>query len=91
MPIGTTKRQVMNGTAIYTSGGLTKENIKTIKRDGYKHYVSKKKSELAKRNLGPWNEAVSKAKIDLGIPKNEFVLLRKSSQLYKRAAEIYYD
>lgn len=90
MPVGS-KRQVVNGSATHTSGGLTKQNIKTVSRDGEKHYVSKKKSALAKNNFGPWNISVARAKCELGIPKNEFVLLRKSSALYKRAAEIYYD
>ena len=89
MPVGS-KRQVMNGTATHTNGGLTKQNIKTVSRSGEKQYVSKKKSDLYKKNLGPWNIAVAQAKRELGIPNNEFVLLKKSSPLYKRAAEIYY-
>lgn len=89
MPTGT-KRQVMNGTVKKTSGGLTKANIKKVKRSGKVRYVSKAKSEQAKAVLGPWNKAVAKAKQELGIDKHEFVLLKKSSKLYKKAAEIYY-
>lgn len=89
MNIGT-KRQVMNNTAKSTSGGLTKKDIMTIERNGEKRYVSKKKSKLAVKNFSRWNDAVEQAKMELGIPKNEFVLLKKSSKLYKRAAEIYY-
>ena len=82
--------QVMHGNLDQTPGGLTAKNIKTVKKDGKKHYVSKKRSTQAKKNLGGWLEAVSQAKKNLGIPKNEFVLLRKSSALYKEAARLYY-
>ena len=80
--------QVMHGTIDKTPGGLTKSNIKTINKDGTKHYVSKKKSQVAKNNFSEWNKAVNKAKQNLGIPKNEFVLIK--GDLYKEAANIYY-
>jgi len=90
MPARGSKAQVMHGTAKKTSGGLTKKNIKTVRKNGTKHYVSKKKSAMAKKVLGPWIRAVNKAKKELGIPKKKFVLLRKSSKLYKVAADYYY-
>lgn len=94
MPTGT-KRQVMTpGNGIdKTAGGLTKKNIKTVKKNGQKHYVSKKKSTQAKKTLGPWNKAVAEAKKEVGVGKHEFVLLNrgaKGKKLYKAAAEIYY-
>lgn len=91
MPTGS-KRQVINGTVKKTAGGLTKKDIKVkrIRSTGKVRYVSKAKSEQAKAVLGPWNKAVAKAKQELGIDKHEFVLLKKSSKLYKKAAEIYY-
>mgnify|MGYP007027636325 CR=1 FL=1 len=81
--------QVMHGNLNHTPGGLTKKNIKTVRKDGQKHYVSKKRSAAAKRNLGGWNKAVAQAKRNLGIPKHEFVLIKGA--LYKEAASIYYD
>ena len=35
--------KVMNGTLDKTPGGLTKKDIKTVIKDGKKHYVSKRK------------------------------------------------
>ena len=81
--------QVMHGTIDKTPGGLTKKNIKTINKDGKKHYVSKKRSTQATKNLGGWNQAVAQAKRNLGIPKHEFVLIKGA--LYKEASSIYYD
>lgn len=81
--------QVMHGTIDHTPGGLTKQNIKTIHKDGQKHYVSKKRSIQATKNLGDWNRAVAQAKKNLGIPKHEFALVKGA--LYKEAASIYYD
>ena len=83
--------KVMHGTIKKSPGGVTKKGIKTVRKNGEKRYVSKKKSTQAKRNFSQWNKAVDKAKKNLGIPKHEFVLLRKSSKLYKEAARIYYD
>ena len=81
--------KVMNGTLDHTPGGLTKKNIKTVSKNGTKHYVSKKKSKQAKKNFSAWNKAVSKAKKELGYAKNDFVLVK--GDLLKRAREIYYD
>jgi hypothetical protein len=84
-----TKAQVMHGNALKTSGGLTKSDIKTVTKNGVKRYISKAKSTQGKKN--GWIKAVNQAKKNLGIPKNEFVLLKKSSSLYKEAARLYYD
>jgi hypothetical protein len=89
MPVGS-KRQVMNGTVSQTSGGLSKKDIKTVKRSGNIRYISKLKSEVAKNNFSEWHKAVKQAKKELDIPKDEFVLLKKGSKLYKAAAKIYY-
>ena len=83
--------EVMHKNLDKTPGGLTKKDIKVIHdRDGNKRYVSKKRSEQAKNNLGGWLKAVKKAKKNLGIGPHEFVLLKKSSPLYKEAARLYY-
>lgn len=83
--------QVMHGTLEKTPGGLTKKDIKTVVKNGVKHYVSKEKSKASKNTLGEWNKAVAQAKRNLGIGKHEFVLLKKSGDLYKEAARLYYD
>ena len=80
--------KVMHGNLDHTPGGLTKRDIKTIKINGSNHYVSKKKSKLAKNNFGEWNKAVAKAKKQLGYDKHDFVLLK--GELLKTAREIYY-
>jgi hypothetical protein len=89
MPTGT-KRQVINGTVTKTSGGLCKKDIKTVKRSGNVRYISKRKSQVAKNNFSGWQKAVKQAKKELGIPQDEFVLVKKGSKLYKAAAKIYY-
>jgi hypothetical protein len=81
--------KVIHGNLDHTPGGLTQENIKTVRKNGQTHYVSKKRSDAAKKNLGGWNKAVAQAKKNLGISKNEFVLIKGA--LYKEAASIYYD
>jgi hypothetical protein len=55
------RAQVMAGTAKHTSGGLTKGDLK-VSRDG--KIVSRRKSELAKRNnpLGPYLMAKSRTR-----------------------------
>ena len=77
-----TKRQVYLGTAHHTPGGLVKSDLK--KKDG--RIVSKAKSAAAD-HLKDWRKAVSKAKKELGIPKDEFVLIK--GPLYERAKELY--
>ena len=84
--------KVVHGTIDHTPGGLKKKDIKKIKTtSGQTHYVSKKRSKNATKNFKDWHKAVKKAKKNLGIPVDEFVLLKKSSALYKEAARIYYD
>ena len=87
MKSSSTKRNVMNGSAGKTSGGLTKSDLKKTKSG---KIVSKKKSRIVLKNFGGWLDAVKKAKKSLGIPVKKFVLLKKSSPLYKKAASIYY-
>ena len=82
--------KVMHGNLDHTPGGLTKKDIKTVKtQDGSKHYVSKRKSKLAKSNFADWNKAVAKAKKKLGYDKHDFVLLK--GELLETAREIYYS
>lgn len=81
------KRQVMNGTASHTSGGLTSSDIKIIKKNGLKRYISKSKSIKGKQNK--WIKASVKARKNLGL-EHTFVLMKKSSPLYKETARIYY-
>lgn len=83
------KAMVMHGTCKKTSGGLTKKDIKVVRKNGQKHYVSRRKSAQAKRNLAPWRRAVAQAKKDLGIGKHEFALIK--GKLLRRAREIYYE
>jgi hypothetical protein len=80
--------KVMHGNLHHTPGGLTKKDIKTVKVGGTNHYVSKKKSKLAKNNFAEWNKAVAKAKKQLGYDKHDFVLLK--GELLETAREIYY-
>jgi len=81
--------KVMHGNLDSTPGGLTKKDIKTVKmQDGTNHYVSKRKSKIAKNNFSEWNKAVAKAKKQLGYGKHEFVLLK--GELLETAREIYY-
>ena len=83
--------QVFKGTLDKTPGGLTKKDIKVVTdKNGNKHYVSKKRSKNTKKQLGEWLNAVKQAKKNLGIGPNEFVLLKKTSKLYKEAARLYY-
>lgn len=82
--------KVMHGNLDHTPGGLTKKDIKTVKSlDGSKHYVSKRKSKLAKNNFSEWNKAVAKAKKELGYDKHDFVLLK--GELLEKARSIYYN
>lgn len=80
--------RVMNGTVESTPGGLQKKDIKTIRKNGAKHYVSKKRSAQAKKNFAGWNAAVKQAKKNLNIPVKSFVPIKGA--LYKEAARLYY-
>ena len=77
------RAQVMHGTAHHTSGGLTKSDLKY--KDG--EIKSKAKSKTEKKN--PWIAAVEEAKKSLRIPKTEFAMPKKGTELYKRAKQIY--
>lgn len=81
--------QVMHGTLDHTPGGLTKKDIKTVHKNGEKHYVSKRKSAQAKQNFSAWNKAVAQAKRNLDIPKHEFTKIKGA--LYTEAARLYYN
>lgn len=81
--------KVMNGNLDKTPGGLKKKDIKVVYKGGEKRYVSKKKSEQAKKTFANWNKAVSQAKKELGYDKNEFVKIK--GDLLDKAREIYYE
>ena len=80
MTIGS-RAQVYHGTADETAGGLTKKDLKRVRKTG--EIVSKAKSKDEKKN--PWIKAVSKAKKELGI--EGFALVQ--GKLLERAREIY--
>lgn len=93
-----TKRQVYNGTAIQTSGGLTKADLVRVrkgtrsvlvngKRKNIDVYsiVSKKKSTLGKQN--GWMKAVKQARKQLNIVG--FYALKKGTPLYTLAKKIH--
>lgn len=79
------RRQVMNGTAHHTAGGLVKKDLKVNPTTG--EIVSKDKSKSEKKN--PWIAAVQKAKKALQIPKKSMAFPSKGSKLYKEAQKIY--
>lgn len=83
MTIGS-RAQVFHGNADQTSAGLTRKDLKLNPKG---EIVSKAKSKDEKKN--PWIQAVAKAKKSLGIPKKEFVLVTKGSELYKKAKSFY--
>merc|ERR1711907_35486 len=80
------KAVVFRGTKEKTVGGMTKSDL--IKNK-YGKIVSKKKSQLAKKNnfIKGWTTAVSKARKALGI--KGFVAIKKGTPLYKKAKELY--
>ena len=87
-------RQVINGTKRRTSGGLTVRDIAVRRLSGGKRvrFVSRRRSLSGKSNL--WIAAVRRAKRALNLPKNTFVLVKKSGTelqraLYSKAKEIY--
>ena len=85
------KRQVINGSAVQTSGGLqAKDLIKIKRRTDSKgrdifSIVSKKKHNNGKTNK--WALAVKEARKQLGL--ETFVALTKDSQLYKLTKKIH--
>lgn len=93
------KVQLMNGTISKTPGGNTRGDIKTVRKNGEKKYVWKKKSALAKRNFSDWNSAVKQAKKNIKQTNPGYFAkgkgfaphsLKKSGKLYKEAARLYY-
>merc|ERR1711879_79091 len=83
------KIKVWNGTATYTKGGLTKDQLMKNKRG---KIVSKKmfaKGQALKGKSG-WMGAVAKARKELGI--TGFVLMNRGAKgvaLYNKAKELY--
>jgi hypothetical protein len=82
MPVIGTKRQVYQGTADKTAGGLVKKDLR-LTSEG--RIVSKVQRLQGRAN--PWANAVSVARKELGI--TGFEPVKKGSALYKRAMEIY--
>jgi hypothetical protein len=78
------RAQVFHGNADHTASGLKRKDLKLNPKG---EIVSKAKSKGEKKN--PWIQAVAKAKKALGIPKKEFVLVTKGSELYKKAKSFY--
>merc|ERR1711907_290455 len=74
---------VFRGSKEKTIGGLTKSDL--IKNKHGK-IVSKKASLRAKKNSG-WTTAIVKARKALGL--KGFVAIKKGSELYKKAKELY--
>merc|ERR1712093_261807 len=74
---------VFRGSKEKTVGGLTKSDL--IKNK-YGKVVSKKASLRAKKNSG-WTTAIVKARKALGL--KGFVAIKKGSDLYKKAKELY--
>merc|ERR1712139_77233 len=77
------KTLVFRGTKEKTVGGLTKSDLVKNK---YGKVVSKKASLRAKKNSG-WTTAIQKARKALGL--KGFVAIKKGSDLYKKAKELY--
>lgn len=93
-----TKRQVFNGTAFRTSGGLTKADLVRVRKgtrsvlvNGKRKnidvfsIVSKKKSKLGKENS--WMKAVKEARKELNI--EGFYAVKKGTPLYTLAKKIH--
>merc|ERR1711862_127902 len=74
---------VFHGNKEKTLSGLTKSDLVKNK---YGKIVSKKASLRAKKHNG-WTSAVQKARKALGI--KGFVAIKKGSDLYKKAKELY--
>jgi hypothetical protein len=81
------REQVMNGSAMRTSGGLTKSDLKTVKqKDGSVRYVSKRKSQTAAKMRAQgtlrndaWVEAVKTvARQSPGLTAPEYAKMAKT-------------
>jgi len=82
-------RKVWNGTAKFTKGGLTKDDLMLNKRGKVVSKKMFKKGQALKGQSG-WMKAVMQARKELGI--TGFCLMNRGAQgvaLYKKAKEIY--
>ena len=77
-----TKKQVLRGEKIHTSGNLTAADLTTSKK---RKIVSKKRSELSKSN--PWIAATQEARKVLNI--EGWQVPKKGTEFYNKAKEIY--
>jgi len=74
---------------MYTSGGLTKKDLKMSKSGKivYKRLSANSSKSFKSRGLGKWCDAVEKARKELDI--KGFQAIKKGTPFYKRAREIY--
>lgn len=82
-----TRAEVYHGSAVHTSGGLTKKDLKLSKKTG--EIVSKDKAKAGKKN--DWAACTQEARKQLGIPKGEMVLMNvgpKGKELYSLTKQI---
>lgn len=95
MPVATGSRiQVMNGTALHTSGGLTKSDLKrkTVGKgaNAQTRIVSKAASANAKRNVPPqlkiWRDALKSTGVQR---KGEFTPIKRGTAMYKKVRADY--
>ena len=68
------KRRVISGAIKRTSGGLSKANLLVKKKHGKVRIVSRRKSNLGKKNA--WAQSFKKARQELGI--KGFCVMRKT-------------
>merc|ERR1711908_152873 len=76
------KAMVLRGSKEKTTGGLT---AKDLMKNQYGKVVSKKASARSKKALGPWIQAVAKARKALKI--TGFTAIKKGTPLYAKAKE----
>jgi hypothetical protein len=82
------RAEVLHGTAIQTTGGLTKKDLKVSKVSG--EIISKKKQKAGAKN--PWAMATEEARAQISsIKPGEMVLMNvgpKGKKLYKLTKKI---
>merc|ERR1719217_1560037 len=78
------KAMVLRGSKEKTGSGLT---AKDLMKNQYGKVVSKKASARSKKVLGPWIQAVAKARKALKIAG--FSVIKKGTPLYAKAKEFY--
>ena len=85
-----TKREVYEGRAEQTKGGSTAADLVKVPGNTPNQRARIKFREKRSINSGlqMWNEAIRQAKIQLEIPENEFILMKKNTKLYKTAKSI---